>query len=360
MITRLLLAWLHLLALVAGLAGVWARARALSDTLRNPEDPRALRRALVGDAWWGVAAVVWITTGLWRVLAGTEKATSYYAASHAFLLKMTLFLVVLALEIWPMTTLMRWRRKKAEPSARDVGRIEIISYVQCVIVAGMALVAVAMARGYGAGGGVAPAATPSADSTRRVADDSLGRPTTAPDTLDIFTTPPTPSGTETVTPADVALLTREIAMPLDGIDPATLRSNFHERRGGGTREHQALDIMSPRGTPIRSAASGRVLKLFTSRDGGLMVYAADSSERFVLMYAHLDRYASGLTDSSRLARGQIIGFVGSTGNASPNAPHLHFAIARSADVTHWSRGQPIDPLPILVAARSLGGALRSP
>jgi len=109
--------------------------------------------------------------------------------------------------------------------------------------------------------------------------------------------------------------------------------------------------MSPRGTPIHSAASGRVLKLFTSIDGGLMVYAADSSERFVIMYAHLDRYAPALTDSTPLMRGQLIGFVGSTGNASPNAPHLHFAIARSADVKHWSRGNPIDPLPILVAAR---------
>src|SRR5829696_5715313 len=104
----------------------------------------------------------------------------------------------------------------------------------------------------------------------------------------------------------------------------------------------------------RSATAGRVLKLFTSANGGLMVYAADSSERFVLMYAHLDRYAPGLTDSTRLARGQIIGYVGSTGNASPNAPHLHFAIARSADVTRWSRGRAIDPLPVLV-----GGAGRS-
>ena len=82
-----------------------------------------------------------------------------------------------------------------------------------------------------------------------------------------------------------------------------------------------------------------------------MVYAADSSERFVLMYAHLDRYAPGLTDSTRLARGHVIGFVGSTGNASPNAPHLHFAIARSADVKRWSRGKAIDPWPILVGAK---------
>jgi murein DD-endopeptidase MepM/ murein hydrolase activator NlpD len=163
-----------------------------------------------------------------------------------------------------------------------------------------------------------------------------------------------PRANEVLTPADVAMMTRQITMPLDGIDPTTLRNNFDERRGGGSRQHEALDIMAPRGTPIRSAAAGRVLSLFTSANGGLMVYAADPSERWVLMYAHLDRYAPGLTDSSRLARGQIIGYVGSTGNASPNAPHLHFAIARSADVKRWSRGKPIDPLPVLVEARAAG------
>lgn len=346
MTLRLVLAWLHLLALAVGLGGVWARARALDDSLRNPEDPRAIRRALVGDAWWGLAAVLWLTTGLWRLLAGTEKAPSYYVASTAFAIKMGIFLVVVALEIWPSTTLMRWRRKKSEPDARDVGRIEIISYVQCALVAGMALAAVSMARGVGLRGAVAPAAVADSASGSAIMPDSV-----PPRAVGDEPETPTPSGTEVVTPADVDLLTREIAMPLDGIDPATLHSNFDERRGGGARRHEALDIMAPRGTPIHSAASGRVLKLFQSVNGGLMVYAADSSERFILMYAHLDRYAPGLTDSTRLARGQVIGYVGSSGNASPNAPHLHFAIARSADVKRWSRGKPIDPLPVLVAAK---------
>jgi peptidoglycan LD-endopeptidase LytH len=99
-----------------------------------------------------------------------------------------------------------------------------------------------------------------------------------------------------------------------------------------------------------SAAAGRVLKLFTSRAGGLMVYAADSAERFILMYAHLDEYAAGLHDGQPLSRGQLIGYVGFTGNASPKAPHLHFAIARSDDVRRWSKGTPVDPLPLLQAA----------
>jgi peptidoglycan LD-endopeptidase LytH len=352
MTLRLALAWLHLLALAVGVGGVWSRARALDDALRNPDDPRAIRRALVGNAWWGIAAVAWLATGLWRLVAGTEKLPSYYVASNLFAVKMALFMIVLALEIWPSTTLIRWRRKKSQPDARDVGRIEIISYVQCALVAGIALAAVAKARGYGGPTAVPPAVGDSAavaDSIHAAA--SAGAVDSTADDPPI----PLPSGTEVATQPDIDLLVREIAMPLDGIDPTTLHSNFDERRGGGLRQHQALDIMAPRGTPIRSAASGRVLKLFSSINGGLMVYAADSSERFVLMYAHLDRYVPGLTDSTRLVRGQVIGFVGSTGNASPNAPHLHFAIARSADVKRWSRGKAIDPWPILVGAKGAAG-----
>ena len=92
------------------------------------------------------------------------------------------------------------------------------------------------------------------------------------------------------------------------------------------------------------------MKLFTSKAGGLMVYAADSSERFILMYAHLDGYAPGLKDGTELEKGQLLGYVGFTGNASPKAPHLHFAIARSADVKKWWQGTPLDPLPVLVYA----------
>ena len=169
--------------------------------------------------------------------------------------------------------------------------------------------------------------------------------------VDRDTVPPiVPIGAEVAGTDDLTLIEREIAMPLDGVDPSRLHSNFNERRGGGTRPHEALDIMAPRRTPVRSAASGRVLKLFNSKAGGLMVYAADSSERFILNDAHLDGYAAGLADGAVIRRGEVIGFVGSTGNASASAPHLHFAIARSADVKQWSKGKPIDPLPILQKA----------
>ena len=343
--TRLVLAWLHLLALAIGLSGVWARARALRDSLRYPEDHGPLRRAFVGDTWWGVAAVLWIVTGLWRLAAGTEKNPGYYLVNHFFFLKMGLFVAIIALEVWPMKTMMRWRRMVAVPEARDAGRIEAISYVQCALVVGMVLAAAAMARGYGGPpattGTVASAALPG----RAIASPIAAAPA---DTASVPTM--TPSGTETVTPEDVALLEREVAMPLDGVSPAALHSNFDERRGGGARRHEALDIMAPRRTLVKSAAKGRVLKLFTSAAGGLMIYAADSSERFVLMYAHLDGYADGMRDGAPLARGQLIGYVGSTGNAIASAPHLHFAVARSADVKRWSKGRPIDPLPILQAA----------
>ena len=136
-------------------------------------------------------------------------------------------------------------------------------------------------------------------------------------------------------------------IPLDSVKPEELRDTFNEKRGEGTRTHQALDIMAPRGTPVHSAAPGRVLKLFTSKAGGLMVYAADSTERFVLMYAHLDGYAPEMRDGLPLRRGQVIGYVGTTGNAPPDAPHLHFAIARTSDVDIWWTGTPVDPRPLL-------------
>ncbi len=331
--TRIILAWLHLMALAIGLGGVWARARAMRDSLRHPEDARAIRRALIGDAWWGVAAVFWLVTGLWRLLGSMEKDRLYYFVNHAFQLKMLLFLAVAALEVWPMMTLMRVRSGKAPLNARNAGRIEVISYLQCALIVAIVFAAVNMARGFGVTKAVAATPTIVGAQARDVVE------------------PVEPTGVEAVTDDDVALLTREIAMPLTGIDPATLTSSFNELRGGGTRPHEALDIMSPRGTPILSASKGRLLKQFNSKAGGLMVYAADSSERFILLYGHLDRYERGLKDGDALSKGQVIGYVGSTGNASATAPHLHFGISRSADVKQWSKGKPIDPLPVLRAAR---------
>jgi peptidoglycan LD-endopeptidase LytH len=138
-----------------------------------------------------------------------------------------------------------------------------------------------------------------------------------------------------------------LMVPVQGIEPSALHDTYNEQRGGGTRPHEALDIPAPRGTPVLSATGGRVLKLFDSKAGGRMVYAADSSERFILMYAHLDAYAPGLADGQPLKRGQVIGIVGTTGNAPPSVPHLHFAIARTNNVKEWWKGAPVNPFPLL-------------
>jgi peptidoglycan LD-endopeptidase LytH len=155
------------------------------------------------------------------------------------------------------------------------------------------------------------------------------------------------SGAVAPTPDELSALAASLVVPVAGVTPSELRGSFHEPRGGGTRQHNAIDIPAPRGTPVISATSGRLLRLFTSKAGGLMIYAADATERFILLYAHLDHYAEGLTDGMRLERGQTIGYVGTTGNAPPNLPHLHFGIARSNNVSRWWNGMPIDPLPLL-------------
>lgn len=147
--------------------------------------------------------------------------------------------------------------------------------------------------------------------------------------------------------SNLSVLQRELAMPIAGLAKASLHDTYNEMRGGGTRPHQALDILAPRGTPVLSAAPGRVLKLFNSKAGGLMVYAADSTERFILMYGHLDAYQPGLAEGQPLRRGQPIGTVGTTGNAATTAPHLHFAIASSSDVKTWWKGTPVNPYPLL-------------
>jgi murein DD-endopeptidase MepM/ murein hydrolase activator NlpD len=145
---------------------------------------------------------------------------------------------------------------------------------------------------------------------------------------------------------DLGLLRREMIIPVQGFTGAMIHDTYDELRGG-TRKHEALDILAARGTPVLSATSGRVLKLFDSKAGGLMVYAADSSERFILMYAHLDGYQPGLVEGQRIVQGQQLGAVGTTGNAPANVPHLHFAIARSSDVRLWWKGAPVNPYPLL-------------
>ena len=149
MLLRWLLAAVHLLALGIGLGAVWVRARGL----RGPLDAGRLRAVFVADVWWGVAALLWIGTGLWRLFGQTEKDLEYYLGSHLFWTKMLLLLGVLAMEIRPMVTLGRWRRQVAAGTAPDTSaglRLARVSQVQAILVVLMVLAATAMARGIGA------------------------------------------------------------------------------------------------------------------------------------------------------------------------------------------------------------------
>ena len=193
-------------------------------------------------------------------------------------------------------------------------------------------------------GGDVEVPIPSSADTIRPSTTNSAPPALNADSL-ISPISPNDSSAARPTTAELVELSEALIVPVAGVQPKDLLDTFDAARG--TRRHNALDIPAPRGTPVLSAADGRVQRLFTSAAGGLMVYASDTTGRFVLMYAHLDRYADGLTDTTTLRRGDTIGFVGTTGNAPPNVPHLHFAIARTNDVTKWWSGTPIDPRPLL-------------
>ena len=151
-------------------------------------------------------------------------------------------------------------------------------------------------------------------------------------------------------PADVSdLAKRNLLIPVEGITRAKLRDNFDERRG--LRRHEALDIMAPRGTRVYAVDHGRVAKLFRSLAGGITVYQFDPNEKYVYYYAHLDRYAEGLAEGTILKRGDLVGYVGSTGNAPASAPHLHFTVFLLGPDKRWWKGDAVNPYPYLLAER---------
>jgi murein DD-endopeptidase MepM/ murein hydrolase activator NlpD len=144
---------------------------------------------------------------------------------------------------------------------------------------------------------------------------------------------------------------RPLIMPVAGIDPSSIHDMFDEMRGGSTRRHDALDILAPRGTPVVAADDGTVRKLFTSVPGGLTVYEYDPDQRYCYYYAHLDAYAPGLHEGQILRRGDLVGYVGTTGNAPKDTPHLHFAVIRLDPDKRWWTGTPINPYPLLYHPR---------
>ena len=151
------------------------------------------------------------------------------------------------------------------------------------------------------------------------------------------------SSTPAVVPADIDMLRRTSpVVPVAGVTVDKLDDTFDAGRGGG-RRHNALDIMAARNTPVVSAADGVVLKLHTSVAGGLTIYVADRTQRYIFLYGHLESYRPGLRDGAAVKRGEILGFVGSSGNANPAGPHLHFQVTRSDNMKEWWKGTPLNP-----------------
>ena len=134
-----------------------------------------------------------------------------------------------------------------------------------------------------------------------------------------------------------------LRLPVQGVAASALRDTFGEGRDANRRGHEAIDIPAPRGTPVLAADDGRIAKLFLSQSGGITIYQFDATGQFAYYYAHLERYAEGQAEGQAVRRGSVIGYVGASGNASAEAPHLHFAVFRLGPQKQWWKGEPINP-----------------
>lgn len=196
------------------------------------------------------------------------------------------------------------------------------------------------------GGGAAPAqpAKPPANSNSVPVVNASQPPTSAaapiPDSTTAQSAAPAATSIPTERPSSSLLI------PVAGIKASQLTDTYTDARSGG-RVHDAIDIMAPRGTQVIAADDGKVAKLFYSQQGGLTVYQFDPTEKFVYYYAHLDSYAPGLVEGKQLHRGDPIGLVGFSGNASEASPHLHFAVSVLGPEKHWWQATAINPYPLL-------------
>ena len=146
----------------------------------------------------------------------------------------------------------------------------------------------------------------------------------------------------------VSLNTKKLLIPVAGIGAGQLRDSFYDARSEG-RLHQAIDIMAPSGTPVIAVADGTAARLYTSDRGGLMLYQMDESDTYVYYYAHLQGYAEGMYEGKAVKRGEIIAYVGDTGNAGAGNHHLHFGISKASAPGKWHGGEPINPYSLLTA-----------
>jgi peptidoglycan LD-endopeptidase LytH len=146
---------------------------------------------------------------------------------------------------------------------------------------------------------------------------------------------------------DTSGFPRDLRSPVQDVSADDIQDTFSESRGSD-RKHEATDILAPRGTPVLAADDGTIKKLFLSKAGGITLYQFDPTEQYSYYYAHLDRYADGIREGMPVKQGDVIGYVGSTGNAPANTPHLHFGIFKLGEERRWSEGTPINPYPILI------------
>lgn len=168
---------------------------------------------------------------------------------------------------------------------------------------------------------------------------------------------PDASPTLDATPAPVPPATspsagRSLVIPVSGVTAEQLTDTYTASRSGGSRSHDAIDIMAPAGTPVLAAVDGEIARFFDSVPGGITIYQLSENKQFVYYYAHLQRRSDDIKPGDRVTRGTVIGYVGDTGNAGPGNNHLHFSIARITDPKRIWDGAYVNPYPLLRAGQA--------
>jgi len=144
----------------------------------------------------------------------------------------------------------------------------------------------------------------------------------------------------------IARIEKPLIIPVAGVRPDQLTDTYTASRSEG-RTHDAIDIMAPADTPVLAAADGKIQKLFQSERGGTTIYQLSADQKLIFYYAHLARYADGLTEGKQVRQGEVIAYVGDTGNAGAGNYHLHFSIATVSDPKRYWEGTNINPYPLL-------------
>ena len=241
---------------------------------------------------------------------------------------------------------MRHASSQTSKERRVARRRGLILIVSCLVVIFSAVLAMNLER-------------PSrADKTTRTSDIAPAAAGVSAGVVRAELAPVVLSRPSAITEADANTLSvKQLLLPVAGVAPSQLHDSYYDSRSEG-RIHQALDIMAPHDTPVLATEDGTVVKLHQSARGGTMLYQSDPSGLFVYYYGHLSRYADGIAEGKQVKRGEVIAYVGDTGNAGPGNYHLHFGISRVTSPGKWSGGEPINPYPLLTdkqSTTSIGG-----